>query len=268
MRKHRSIVNMLIVITALLLAGIVSTQAQQTMNNDSVIELIKSGLSEDLIITTINASPGAYNTSVDGLIALKGAGVSEKVLAAIVNRASGGSVAATAANTAVAGSNLPPGVDTVGVFYKNPNGTWHEMNVEIVNFKTGGVMKGIVTQGLVKGDLNGNIKGPKSRLALRKPAEFILYLPEGRTAGEYMLLRLRPNKKEREFRAVTGGIIHSSSGATRDVVEFASERIAPRAYAITLSGNIGEGEYGFLPQYEIEAGSVKSGRMYTFSLTP
>ena len=54
--------------------------AQQALNNDSVIKLVKAGLSDDLIVSTINASPGTYDTSVEGLIALKSAGVSDKVL--------------------------------------------------------------------------------------------------------------------------------------------------------------------------------------------
>jgi hypothetical protein len=58
--------------------------AQQILNNDSVIKLAKAGLSEDLIITTINSSPGSYDTSADGLIALKNAGVSDKVVSAII----------------------------------------------------------------------------------------------------------------------------------------------------------------------------------------
>jgi len=252
----------------LLLTGIVA--AQQTMNNDSVIKLIQAGLSEDLIVSTISASPGNYDTSVDGLIALKGAGVSEKILAAIMTKAIGGSTSAPAGNTASVGSNvpagLPPGVDTVGVFYKNRTGNYQEMGVEIVNFKTGGFLKNVATYGMVQRDLNGNIKGTKSKLPLSAPAEFIFYLPEGRTPGEYTLLRLRANKKDREFRAVTGGIINTSSGAARDMVEYTTERIAPRVYAITLNSDIGEGEYGFLPQHEIEAGSVKSGRVYTFTL--
>ncbi|HEV7968812.1 MAG TPA: hypothetical protein VGP19_14645 [Candidatus Acidoferrales bacterium] len=58
--------------------------AQQALNNDSVIKLVKAGLSEDLVVSTINASPGAYNTSADSLIALKTAGASDKVISAIV----------------------------------------------------------------------------------------------------------------------------------------------------------------------------------------
>ena len=62
--------------------------AQQTMNNDSIIKMVKAGLSDDLIVTTINASPGTYDTSADGIIALKGAGVSDKIVAAIVAKSS------------------------------------------------------------------------------------------------------------------------------------------------------------------------------------
>jgi hypothetical protein len=58
--------------------------AQQSLNNDSVIKLVKAGLSDDLIVSTISASPGTYDTSTDGLIALKSSGASDKVVSAIV----------------------------------------------------------------------------------------------------------------------------------------------------------------------------------------
>ena len=60
--------------------------AQQTINNDVVIRMVKAGLADDVIVTTINASPGTYDTTANGLIALKQAGVSDKVIAAIVAR--------------------------------------------------------------------------------------------------------------------------------------------------------------------------------------
>ena len=63
--------------------------AQQALNNDSVIKLVKAGLSDDLIVSTINAQAGKYDTSTDGLIALKIAGVSDKVVAAIVVKSAG-----------------------------------------------------------------------------------------------------------------------------------------------------------------------------------
>jgi hypothetical protein len=61
--------------------------AQQALTNGAVIKLSKAGLSEDLIVSTINGSYGDFDTSADGLIALKSAGVSDKVVAAIVTKA-------------------------------------------------------------------------------------------------------------------------------------------------------------------------------------
>ena len=101
------------VLAVLFLASCSFLLAQQAMNNDSVIQLVKAGLSDDLIVTTINSSPGAYDTSANGLIALKQGGASDKVVSAILMRSSGASAAAPstpaasaiAPSTAVAGTN-------------------------------------------------------------------------------------------------------------------------------------------------------------------
>lgn len=63
---------------------LVLLSGQQTMNNDSVINLRKAGFSEDVIISVINRSLGAYDTSEDGVNALKNAGITDKEISAIV----------------------------------------------------------------------------------------------------------------------------------------------------------------------------------------
>jgi hypothetical protein len=60
--------------------------SQQGLNNDAVIKLVKAGLPDDLIVSTISTSPGVYDITADGMIALKSAGVSDKVISAIVNK--------------------------------------------------------------------------------------------------------------------------------------------------------------------------------------
>ncbi len=80
--------------------------AQQSLNNDAVIKLVKAGLSDELIISTINSQPGTYDTSPDGLIALKKADVSDTVVAAIVKKASG--VAQTAPVTGATSTAAAP----------------------------------------------------------------------------------------------------------------------------------------------------------------
>lgn len=60
--------------------------AQQSMNNDSVLKMVKAGLSDDIVISTISASPGLYTTTPDALISLKQAGVSDRVISVMVNK--------------------------------------------------------------------------------------------------------------------------------------------------------------------------------------
>lgn len=74
--------NIIIAVIALCLSG--TALAQQSINNDTIVKMAKAGLSDDVIVSTINASPGKYDASPDGLIALKTAGVGDKAIAAIV----------------------------------------------------------------------------------------------------------------------------------------------------------------------------------------
>ena len=40
--------------------------AQQSLNNDAVVKLVKAGLSDDLIVATVNASPGTMTSRLTG----------------------------------------------------------------------------------------------------------------------------------------------------------------------------------------------------------
>jgi hypothetical protein len=249
--------------------------AQQALNNDTVIKMMKSGLSDDIIVTTINGSPGNYDVSANGLIALKGAGVSDKVIGAMVAKGSGGSSAGSPgggaapsgnSNTTI-GSGPPPGIDEIGVYYKDKNGAWISLNPEIVNFKTGGVLKSIASAGIVKGDINGHIQGGHAKLSLTFPVVLAVYMPEGTAITEYQLLHLHPNNDSREFRSVTGGVMHVSGGAMRDLIEFQAEKLAPRVFQITLQSTMGHGEYGLLPPGAYGSSNMSSaGKIYAVSI--
>ena len=238
--------------------------AQTAMTNDSVIKMTKAGLSEDVILGSINGQPGQYSTSADDLIALKGAGVSDKVIAAMIGKASGGGAPAAAPATAgaVASAAAAGPVNEVGVYYKKGD-EWTDLPPEVVNFKTGGVIKSIATAGVVKGDVNGHLNGEHSPNGLKSPVDILVYTPEGTNVSEYQLLRLHEQKDSREFRTVTGGVLHVSGGATRDMIPFESKKIAPRTYEI-VAPNLGAGEYGLLPPSA--ADSTRIGKLYSFRI--
>ena len=107
--------------------------SQATLTNDSIIKMVKAGLSEDIVLGSIRSQPGKYSTGADDLIALKSAGVGDKIIAAMLN--GGGGAAPAAAPAAGA-----PIVGEIGVYYKK-NDQWSDLDPEIVNFKTGGVLK-------------------------------------------------------------------------------------------------------------------------------
>jgi hypothetical protein len=124
-----------------------------------------------------------------------------------------------------------------------------------------------MTNGLVKGDINGHMKGQHAKTTVTLPVTLAVYVSEGTAITEYQLLRLRESGNAREFRSVTGGVIHSSGGATRDVVEFQPTKIAPRLYQIVLDSALGKGEYGLLPPGSSKSSNMGSdGKIYGVSV--
>jgi hypothetical protein len=120
---------------AALFLGVCSlVSSQQLLNNESVIKMVKAGLSDELIATAVTSSPGSYDTSANGLVALKAGGATDKVVGAVGAKAAARSVVAAAP----VASPLPVGIDEVGVYYKDKSGEWTALMPEIVNFKTGG----------------------------------------------------------------------------------------------------------------------------------
>ncbi len=248
----------------LLCSFVCFVSAQESLTNDSVVKLVKAGLSEDLIVQTVNSQPGKYALGADDILSLKNAGVSDKIIGAMLNRSNGttGGKPPTGAGPDLSASGYP---SEIGVYIKRDN-QWIEIQPEVINWKTGGVLKSIASAGIVKGDVNGHLQGKSSRNKVNTPLEFCIYAPEGVAITEYQLLRLRGKDEYREFRTVTGGILHVKGGATRDLVEFEGKKMASRTFVVNLQ-NLSLGEYGFLPPGAFVSASSSSslGKMYTFS---
>jgi len=230
------------------------------MNNDSVLRMHDAGLADDLIVQTIVAQPGKYDTGPDDLIALKKAGISDSILAAMTAKARRQLTGAPPLQPI----EISP-VNEIGVYYKDSRGQWVLMDSEIVHIKSGGFIKSTVTHGIVKEDHNGVVDGAESKLLLPRPVEFLIYTPDGVTASEYELIAFRLHAKTREFRVLTGGVIHSTGGAQRDDIAFTPVKIAPRTWTFKLDQDTPGAEYGILPP---GTGNVTNGgKIYTFAIS-
>jgi hypothetical protein len=277
------------------------TPRVRLIGNDDILKMAHAGLGEDLILQTIQLKPGHYDTNPDDLIALKTAGLSDRVISAMV--AHGAPAAhdadrptlrpfADSARTPAGRqpSTLPPGVDEIGVYYKLPagkttpssaaapglithqaadaNAEWTELRTERVVFKSGGAAKSILTHGIISKDMNGHVDGPRSTLVLPTGVDILIYAPLGTDAAEYDLIRFRDKKDSREFRTLTGGVFHSESGAARDEIEFHPVKTAPQLYTFTIPIDIEKGEYGILPPGAAnQRGFADTGKIFTFSIS-
>lgn len=229
------------------------------MSNDTVLRMHQAGLADDLILQTIATQPGKYDTTPDALIALKQAGLSDPVLAAMSNKAR-----RQLTGTPAPEIQLSP-VNEIGVYFKDKNGQWQPMESEAVHVKSGGFVKSTLTHNIIKEDRNGVVSGREASLLLPRPIQFLIYTPDGVTASEYELVRFRLNSKDREFRVLTGGVIHSTGGAQRDDVPITLAKVGPRAWTFTLPQNTPGAEYGILPP---GTGNVTNGgKIYTFAIS-
>ena len=74
----------------LLLASVATTaRAQQPLTNQDVIQLVKGGLPESVILNAIANQPTQFDISAQALIALKTAGVSDKIIQQMLIAAAG-----------------------------------------------------------------------------------------------------------------------------------------------------------------------------------
>lgn len=241
--------------------------APSPVTNAEILEMLKAGFAEETILKSIQLSETRFDTSVAALVELKNAGASEKVVQAML------APKAAKAEEKPAAPKNPLVPDDVGIFYIK-DAQLVDMRPELVGWRSGGVGKALLLG--TKGHINGALKGPQSQNIVATPVEFIIRCPEQLEIEEYQLLRLDVKPDRREFRALTGGFMHSSSGLDKNAVQFKFEKIAPRVYRVTL-GNLPKGEYGFLlpgGQYGamgggasgamIMQGSASAGKIYSF----
>lgn len=217
--------------------------AQEPLDNESVIKLVNSGLSEDRVANIIETQPGKYSLATEEIGALRKAGVSDRIIAAMLQTE----------------TPEPESPKELGVFWKKGD-NWIKVRPEIVYLKTGGVLKNHASMGVVKPDVNGIVYEPHSQTRVGRNVEFLIRLPQGIEITEYQLIRMHEKKDAREFRSVTGGVFHKSSGPHRDMLPFGFKEVSAGTYMVRLTG-LQAGEFGFLPPTQ-RAGR----RIFTFSV--
>ena len=280
MRSPRTCLILLAILFVQTSAPIVAQQTSATtqshpLTNYDIVRMTKASFDDATIVKTIESHNAAFDLSVDALLKLKESGVSQSVIQAMLAANAEHKPAAapaTALSVTVNPAESSQFIDEVGV-YEVIKGKLVAIEPEIVNWRTGGVLKSTATLGLDKGHMNGTVAGPHSPivvastpLGMAGPIVFYIKCLEGNSASEYQLLHFWQKGDRREFRSVTGGVLHMSGGASNNVVEFKFDKIAPHTYKVELPA-LSFGEYGFLaPGAAASSDLASRGKIYTFRI--
>lgn len=268
--------------SVLLCVATVAQESFKRLTNQDIISMTSLGLSDDVIIAKIRSISGSdglnFDTSVDGLKSLKEAKVSDSVVKAMINPALPPTVVVSGAPLTT-DPNLPP--PEVGVYWKDGPTFALVQGRTLTQQKVGGRAGAIFTNGIRSEHWDAVVEGTTSANLVkdRRPV-FYLYVPDGDTASDYVLLTLEKKSDHREFQVGSfGGITGGKAGIKKEKqISFRAEHAGIRVYKVTLDSDLKPGEYAFFlgtgAQSNMSGGDLGSsrsggnatGKIYDFSI--
>lgn len=274
--------------SALLLSA-ATAGAQETLNNDSVLQLLAAGLPAEAVVAKIKSSRGSFDTSTEKLIELKNKGVPGPVLAAMLEPANSGP---TELSTDSPDPTVPhyPGVYMFGA---GDNRMYRMVATASNQAKTGGILGYALTMGIASASVKATIPGAsaKVRTANGQPVFYMFFdesVPRNLAVGsasvwttgagsvtsspaELSLVRFMEKKQAREARVGSMNIAGAKQGVMdKDRIGFEVEQIRPGVFKVTPSQPLVPGEYGFIQA--LTGGNVSGGggamtaRVYDFGI--
>lgn len=272
-------------LTLALLAGL---KAQEPLTNAAIVKMVKAGLSEDIIVSMVKSQPAQYSISPDQLIGLKAAGVSDKIVAVIVEKSAGGSApgaptasgATRLAGTVAAGDPndpLAPHDSGIYLYAKERNGEYKLTVLEQAAYqgsKTGGLLGSALTYGIKKAKMKAVIPGQHASIRTPDTQPVFYFYFEDKAAGlgksgfgtgavsnpnQFALINLDVTKSSRETIIGEFGALGATTGThEKSMVTFKSERIRAGLYKVAPNGPMTPGEYCFLVS-QVSMGAFGAG---------
>jgi hypothetical protein len=270
-----------LVVAGFMLGGLASTAvAQEVLTNDSVISMVKGGLGEAVVLARIRSSPANFDTSTNSLLALKKAGVSDKVIEAMVSAPRSGAAAAAApapaapAPAPAPSSGSAPAPSVSASARSSAGGAAATLPRDSIYHLNGAKYTELQPQ-VIEIEMNMAFFSQKSEVVLggakaeyritdKQPQFYSYYAPT-----EALLVKLKPGdkKNDRNLKMGSGGY-HPFGGSSRqgvrseDRIAVKSERETNGFYRITPASALPSGEYGFI----VLSGTSAGGRMFDFGV--
>ena len=214
------------------------------MTNDDVVKMVKAGLDEAIIVSSIQNSQPKFDTSSDGLIALTDAKVPKAIVTAIIERASGKVAMPTASAGEPSASAVEPmSPSDVLLIAGGGEKLLQYSKLQIRTAARGMGFGGVASYCVIHGAKAG------TRITNKQP-EFLLCIPErAQPAGAVELVNFAIRKNGTREVMTGGGYASYSTGFPPDRVvalkyERADQAKAPRGFVL----------YRAIPQKPLVAG--------------
>jgi len=247
----------------LVLFAICAYSQNAPLTKDTIIQMAKAGLPDDVIVNKIKAETNPPNFSADDLISLKAAGVSDGVIRALVSpRPKTDPPAASATpSPALADPNDPLAPHDPGIYLMTSNRESGKKMVLIERAgsgrdKTSHVWRAALTEGIAKAQIRAEVPGPLAPVRANARPEFYMYFPPTGNLGsadsisspaQFSLLRLEKKKDHRETTVAKQGLGRASAGIDeKKEVKFTANKIRPYVYKVTADAGLKAGEYAFV----------------------
>lgn len=276
-------------------APTVKAPAEPDMTNVDVLRLARAGFSDTLLVARIRAAKKpVFDLSSAALLELKEAGVSEAVVAAMIDPTAPALAAAPVPDTRTTDPKPAPRNDPTdplaphrpGIYVDVGTATPELVELEPTVFtqgKTGGLFTSALTWGLVKAKWKALINGAGAvrRVSSRQPAFYFYFQdqehPVGTTAGslasaaspnEFVLARMTPKGNRRELVVGEIGALGANSGTrSEDTADVEIEKLAPGVYRVRPAVPLYPGEYCFFhTAAAASANGGVSGRLFDFGI--
>lgn len=263
-------------------------QSKKPLTNGDIIQMVKAGFTQQTITEAIKADRTNFDTSLQGLLALKKAGVSQPVIDAMLSATAGGKTEAPAAKAkqAAMDPNNPLSPHEPGIYWlSNRQAGQRLVRLESTYYsksKAGGFLVSGLTYGIHKAKWKAVLKGSKAALRIDEATpEFWFYfsakphgfgqasplLGKATNPHEFGLAKLERKHQERLLIVGQSGIFSVSSGIpSKEVVPIKVQQVKPGIYKVTPTKPLKPGEYCFVPPGGAVAFGTGGGEVFDFGV--
>lgn len=245
------------VLALVLTATTTTTRAQDALGNKDLIQMAEFGMGEAIILSQIENSNNDFDVSTPALLVLKKAGLSDVVLAKVIE-------AGKSSAKKVSDPNDPLAPHRPGIYYFNETGNLVELLPTVTSqTKDRGRLGTAFSYGIAKTKVVSQITGTNARTQLASAPTFYFYFNEqvgaldqsavafygfqqATSPNEFTLAKLDQVKEVRELE--TGSMNHYTSEFGIDEKhksDFQIEQLAPGIFKV-VPADLPQGEYCFV----------------------